>query len=325
MRRSVWRIAAVAVVLLLLAELGVRALSSRLPEPVTWYHPVAQVKVEQMDRIAASGPTIEVALVGTSQMAIAGDPLAFTAQVHGHPVTYNAAVLAGYPPANHRFILEEVVPRLKPRTVVYGLSSEDLQRGTEAPYDDATATSPTVWGALDRWASAHSALVAHRHDLRDPTVWAAVLNGGTEGQLPFYRQSVIGPLGGWKGRVEHACRPGEGGVPDPVPDPAVFVPDPVREQMIWSTVDALKAQGITVVVAIMPFPDCHMAWFNARQADLDGRRALAAGAAAHGVASIDVADELHADDLFGDPGHVNQAGAERYTTLLAEGMNRLAP
>jgi hypothetical protein len=70
--------------------------------------------------------------------------------------------------------------------------------------------------------------------------------------------------------------------------------------------------------------DC-TAWFNARQADLDGRRALAAGAAAHGVASIDVADDLHADDLFGDPGHVNQAGAERYTTLLAEGMNRLAP
>src|SRR2546429_543375 len=84
------RIVVVAVAMLLLGELGVRALGDRLPEPVTWYHPIAQVKVEQMEAISASGTSIDVVLAGTSQMAIGADPLLLSSLLAGHPSVYNA-------------------------------------------------------------------------------------------------------------------------------------------------------------------------------------------------------------------------------------------
>ena len=308
----------VAVAILLLGELGARALSDRLPEPLTWYHPVAQVKVEQMDALRAAGTSTDVVFAGTSQMAIGADPVRFTQLVATHPSTYNAALLAGYPAANRRFVLEEIVPRLHPRTIVYGVSSEDLQAGPEAPYDQALATEPGVLGSVDRWASSHSELIRHRHDLRDPTVLSYALtigNGG--GELEHYRSSVIGPAGSWNFPSATRCQP-VGGVQPVRPDtPATFTPDADRGGNVWATIDALRAQGIEVVLAVMPFADCYVDWFNRGASDAAGRAAIAEGGRQRGLRVIDVAAEVHQDDLFGDPGHLNAAGRQRYTELLA--------
>jgi hypothetical protein len=318
----VLRLGIAVLVTLLVAELSVRAIASRLPEPLTWYHPVAQIKVEQMEVLARSGARVEIVLAGTSQMAIAGDPLRFSQLVDGHPSTYNAALLAGYPSANHRFLPEEVVPRLHPKTIVYGLSSQDVQGGTEAPYDQALAVAPGVLGDLDRWLSQRSELVRHRQDLRDPSnLTYALTVGDGGGQLAFYRTSIIGADGGWKAEPVHSCRPGAEARSAPPETPLPFVPDEGRIATIWSTVDDLRASGVDVVIAVMPFADCYFHYNNAADNDRAGRELIARGARERGLLVVDVAADVHTDDLFLDPGHVNADGARRYTELLAAAVN----
>ena len=54
--RRLWLVVvATTLVVLVLAEVSVRVAADRLPEPFTWYHPVAQVKVGQMAQRAAEG------------------------------------------------------------------------------------------------------------------------------------------------------------------------------------------------------------------------------------------------------------------------------
>jgi len=320
------RLGIAVVATLLVGELGVRAISPRLPEPLTWYHPSAQIKVEQMDGLQARGTGFDVVFAGTSQMAIAGDPVLFSQLVDGHPSTYNAALLAGYPEANNRFVPEEIVPRLHPATIVYGVSSQDVQAGPEAPYDQALATEPGVLGAADRWMSERFALVRHRNDLRDPsTVAYAVTSGDGGGQLAFYRANVIGPLGGWKAEPVHSCRAVGG--PDVAPaapppsSPVAFLADERRLSTIWSTVDRLRAQGIDVVIAIMPFADCYFREPFTVDNDRAGRQLILQGARERGLLAVDVTEQVRDDALFLDPGHVNADGARHYTELLAAAFN----
>ncbi len=308
-------------VVVLVCEVGVRVMASRLPEPLLWYHPSAQIKIEQMDALAAAGTKVDVVLAGTSQMTMAVYPDEYAQLAAGHPVTYNAAVLAGYPSANHRYILEEILPRLHPKTVIYGVASEDFEPGPEAPYDEAPATEPGLLGSLGRWFSGRSELVDHRVDLRDPVVLSYAVSSDTGGgQLEHYRAAVVGPMGRWDDLGHLPCRTADGVVPTPPATPEVFVPDEGRIATVWSTVDAMRAQGIKVVIAVMPFADCYFDWFNRKASDAAGRARIAAGAAARGIPAIDVTADVHTNDLFGNTGHLNIDGAHRYTRLLAAAM-----
>src|SRR4051794_21054981 len=106
--RSVRRMAVMAVVLIVAAESCTPVSAARLPTPLTWFPPVAKVKADQMAGMQAGGTQVEVVLTGTSQMAEGADPVLFRQLADHHPPTYNAAILAGYPPANRRFVPEEV-------------------------------------------------------------------------------------------------------------------------------------------------------------------------------------------------------------------------
>lgn len=321
MGRVLRRLAAAAVLVVLLVEVALRAGSSRLPEPVTWYHPVAQVKVEQMARLASEGTVVDVALVGTSQMAQGVDPIRFRDLAAGRPVTYNAAIVAGYPLVNRRFVGEEVVPRLAPRTVVYGVSYLDWSAGDDPPYASARATSTTVWGSLDRWASEWSYLVRYRNDLRNPSGWRAVVSGTSHGRVEQARSRLVGEWGSWRAYLDGPCaaptdadlqtfaRAGGGDA---------FVPDAERVDAFWQTVEALRGRGTRVVVAVMPFPDCHFARDPGARGANDGfRRALAEQAAGRRVEVVDVSGEVTRDEWFSDQGHLDRVGAERFTALLA--------
>src|SRR5690606_22650862 len=133
-----------------------------------------------------AGTATDVAFVGTSQTAEGVDPVRFADRASGHPATYNAAVLAGYPAVSARFVPEEVLPRLDPDVVVFGLSPFDLTAGEEAPYDEAKATSPSWLAGLDRRLSAVSALVRYRTVLRDPAQWPSIV-AGTPGEVENIR------------------------------------------------------------------------------------------------------------------------------------------
>lgn len=324
------RVAVAAVVVLVLAELGVRATADRFPTPNTWYHPSAQVKVDQMQAIADAGQRRPVVVVGTSQMAMGVDPAVLSSALPGHPGTYNAALLAGYPPVTRRFVPEEVVPRLQPELVVLGVSHLDLQEGPEPPYDEALATSRSRWAAAERWLSQRSYLVRHREALRDLARWPSLVAGTTASLVERYRTAAIGPEGVWTYPREGSCRD-----PQPVePDDDLAIEraqpggeavgprpvDPERVAAVWEVVAGLEAQGIDVAVVLAPLPDCHFEVADDRAAWEAARSELAAGAEDHGATWIDVTDEVGDDGLYYDTGHLHEAGSARFSALLADAL-----
>lgn len=325
------RIVVAAVLVVVAADALVRLDEGRLPEPVTWYHPSAQVKVEQMADLQAAGERRPIVIAGTSQMAMGVDPAVLSDALPSRPGVYNAAVLAGYPVVTRRFVPEEVVPRLHPDVVVLGVSHLDLHVGPEPPYDDSPATSRSWWASAERWLADRSALVRHRALLRDPGSWPTVVQGTAGGEIELYRNEAIGADGVWRfprtGRCRDAAKGGADvderlAVERAVVDPDAPMPplDPQRIADVWATVERLEASGVSVVVAFAPLPDCQFETLANRERFEQVRVDLAAGARARGATWIDLTDEMTADELYYDRGHLNEDGSRRYSALLADAL-----
>jgi len=164
-----------ALIVLLFAETGARAVREGFPEPVEWYDANTQVKVEQMDRYQRRGRRADYVFAGTSMVFRGVSPLAFDRTSERHSFSYNAGMLAGMPPVQQRWILEEVEPRLRPRVLVYGLSSLDFQeRRYKYPvnaYESAPATRRGFMAAAHRFGARFLEIVRFRTELRDPSAW----------------------------------------------------------------------------------------------------------------------------------------------------------
>ena len=173
-----------ALIVLLFAETGARAVREAFPEPVEWYDANTQVKVEQMDRYQRKGRRADFVFAGTSMVFRGVAPLAFDRESEPHSFSYNAGVLAGMPPVQQRWILEEVEPRLKPRVLVYGLSSLDFQeRRYKYPvnaYEAAPATRRGFMAAAQRFGTRFLDIVRFRTELRDPSAWERVRSSRRE-------------------------------------------------------------------------------------------------------------------------------------------------
>lgn len=331
LRRGLARLALALVIVVVAAELFVRLDAHRLPEPMTWYHPSAQVKVEQMQAIADAGDARPVVVAGTSQMAMGVDPAVLSAELPTHPGVYNAAVLAGYPLVTRRFVPEEVVPRLRPDVVVLGVSHLDLHESAEPPYGDSLATSRSGWAVAERWFADRLFLVRYRALLREPGSWSTVLAGSAGGEVEFYRADVVGPEGVWRfprhGRCGQAAAgdatsDGRLAVEQGLVDPDAPMPplDPQRIADVWSTVEVLEASGVEVVVALAPLPDCQFQTDASRRRFAEVRGDLETGAAERGAAWIDLTEQMSDDDLYYDRGHLNEQGSARYSALLADAL-----
>jgi hypothetical protein len=164
-----------AIAVVLLAELEVRAFQGSLPEPVEWYDARAQVKIEQMERLRRKERRVDFVFAGTSMVLRGINPKVFDEASPERSASYNAGLLAGLPPIMERWVLEEVEPRLKPRVVVYGVSSIDFHaRRYKRPlqsYERAPATRKGLMASLQRLCARKLNLVRFRPILRDPQVW----------------------------------------------------------------------------------------------------------------------------------------------------------
>ncbi len=174
-------IAAMVLLVLALGEIGARAISPYLPEALLWSDNSTQVKVAQMDRLAAREGCVDIAFVGNSMTRDAVDPRTYTASDPQHRSAYNAALDAATPALLKRWTLEQVEPRLEPATVVLGLSSFDLNDNARiaASALDSYTTAPLsrsdLFGRLQAPLLEHSALFEYRNELRDPTeLWAGI-------------------------------------------------------------------------------------------------------------------------------------------------------
>ena len=128
----------------------------------------------------------DVVVAGNSMGRDAFDPARYGATDPAHPRAYNASLDAASPVLLEDWLPDEVVPRLHPSTVVMTLASLDFNRNGNATrsalaaYDTAALTTPGVVGSLQAWATRHSALFAHRHELRDPAAVPAAAIGPSD-------------------------------------------------------------------------------------------------------------------------------------------------
>lgn len=134
-------------------------------------------KVRQMDALGADGPT-DVVFAGSSQMLFAGDP-AMLKSLQVPWKAYNAALWGAPPVVNEHWLTEVVFPRLRPKTVVMGVSPLDfIEPVSDAAqtYFNSSAVRDDWLGKIERRLSNASALVRHRRDLRSPkSIYDAVV------------------------------------------------------------------------------------------------------------------------------------------------------
>ena len=318
-----------ALAVLFVSELGARFVDASLPEPVEWYDARAQIKVEQMDRLTRRADRADFVFIGTSMVFRGIVPQVFDAAgEESNTSSYNAALLAGMPPVMKRWTLEEVVPRLRPRVVVYGLSSLDFQgRRYEGPvraYENAPATRRGLMAGLQRVASKHLKLVRRRAEIRDPRKLdevrdALAREGREQGAVEKHRVTMNDR--GYQPKKWRAVNDEER--------------DRLRQRVlrgysisargtrdVAGLVAGLRARKIDVVLVDMPVPrrliPLHPGgWDDYRET----RRHIRNLAARLDVPLVDMARAMD-DSQFVDFTHLTEDGAEEFTRRLRERLAR---
>lgn len=156
------------IVVLMLAEGGARVIEPTAGAPVMeWYDANAQVRVEMMSHRKS-----DVVFVGTSMAWQAFVPEHFDAHASGQLTSFNAGLVGAVPVVTAPWLLDVVVPALKPEVVVWGVSSLDLSSSYgDKPADawnSASQSRSDVLGRVDRLLGTHSALLRIRSDVRRP-------------------------------------------------------------------------------------------------------------------------------------------------------------
>jgi hypothetical protein len=323
-RVAIAAVAAAAV--LVVMELGTRALAPYLTEPQLWGDDATTVKVVQMD--ARSGACTDVVLAGNSMGRDAFDPATFRAADPAHRSAYNASLDAASPELLERWVTDEVVPRLHPSTVVLTLASLDVNANSAAgraavrAYDDAVLSRPGATGKLEAAAVGDSDLVRYRSDLRQPSeVWDAL--GRARRGTPAPRLSadglpgVLGADGQGLSRrslhytgssVTKAFLTGQ-----LLNDYAVGSDQLAAEGRL---IDALRDHGTQVAVVVMPVTDDYRNLHPGGAAQADQFSADAKALAGDHHASFIDLERSAPVDQFADTHHLNGAGADAFSQAL---------
>jgi len=101
------------------AEVLARLAERRLPTYLLWHDQLTTGKWRQLQALRRE-PPVDVLLAGSSQMLFALDPTAFPGRA------YNCAIYRGIPTVMTEWLRDEVLPALRPRLVVWGVSVLDL-------------------------------------------------------------------------------------------------------------------------------------------------------------------------------------------------------
>ncbi len=162
----------VAIAVLVAVEATLHVAGARIGDPQFWYSPRAQQAAAAMERLHEAELAADLVLVGSSMVEfgfrseLLEDALPTVTRVG------NVGIPKGYTTVTRRWALEEVVPRLDPTRVVWGLTSLDFNAGRPTPalpqYEEARAGAPGFFGWLDRGMWSVSMISRYRDLLRGP-------------------------------------------------------------------------------------------------------------------------------------------------------------
>jgi hypothetical protein len=304
------------------ANLGVVAAERRLPSMDDYYDVRAHDVVHDMDRLHAAGVHSDAVLVGTSQMARGGVPRAIEAQT-GFKYIHNVALPGASTEVVKRWMLDEVVPRIHPRRVIWGVSSIDFNGGRPNPviakYDGARATRPGVLGTADRTLASMVPLARRRVELRAPIQLAEDLRAGKPPALQRDKRPIdklLGPMRTGTGkklqRAYTYLRRQQ---------LADFKATPPYVNAFTSTLRDLKAQGIETVVVIMPVPTLFRAAHPKGAAQYEAWKAMAIKAARDSGAKVLDLNHTEPDVDFPDYVHLTRPAALSWSTLLGQDLH----
>ncbi len=323
--RRTWaiRFGVAALAMVVLGELGARVALARSDAPVLRWHDFStQLKVEQMDERG----DVDLVVIGTSmaQQDIVPGVLADALADDGGPTEtiYNAALNGGVPVVMEPWLLDQVVPRLRPDVVVWGLSPLDMSLeygdATLEAYEDALQTRPGILAEVDRFVSRFSDLVAARAVLRNPD---QILGSGRDDNRRRLAEAEaeVGPDGE---RTNFASATGIGHAQEMARRITPFQLDRDDLAAIARTVDALRRDGIEVVFVELPVPDRFRRLYpggpEQQQLVTDTIAALGEALDVEVITSIGPTD----DSSFVDFTHLGPDAAVDFTRLLAEPLAR---
>jgi hypothetical protein len=324
-RRRTFAVMAICTSLLILAVEGfVRRIEPGLSSAGAW--PKGRI-ADQFDAVSryADGERIDVVFAGSSMMQKAIDPELYTDRTGLRSV--NAAL-----PASTNFMLEPwlinvVVPMLRPRVVVIGVASRDFNDNANGP-DRALASlvgSPGYQSRVahdwltraDRTASRFSALVRVRRSLREPSNVLRALRRprGPVRARPCPPKSP----GAERYRIDRTVRR----YPKTVLND--FSAGGIQTRALIDTIRGLKRRGIDVVLVELASSRDYADLHPHRERDLaEYRAALRRVVDTTRVGRVD-ATSLTSPRYFLDPIHLNCAGSRRFTSALAEHWDEVAP
>lgn len=243
---------------LVLAEAGLRVAEPRLEPPQAWPNASTQRLVRDMDTLNEAGEKVDLVLAGTSQTNTDLLPDVFEQELSGIHRAANVGLAAATTRVTRRWLLDQVVPRLRPQKVVWGVSSLDFNANrkpdTYALYTSTRGGRRDLAGRIDRRLARYSALVRHRALLARPGDFVADVRDGrpesdptpfdrlAKHRAPDTRDKSSRELRRVTGTVLHDYEIG------------------TREvEAFRATLERLHAQGIDVAVVLLPVPPAFIA------------------------------------------------------------------
>jgi hypothetical protein len=315
MRR--WAVAVVAT--LVLAEVTVRLVAGSLPPPAGWPSDEYPQKDDRMAELAGDGGA-GVAIVGSSVADVSIDPTALP-----HPRgAYNAGLAGATAWIVDVWTRRLVVPQLDPDVVVVAVSSRDLNDNGlgVSGRDESFRTSrggrhllgtESTADRVERWLAERSALVRYREVLRRPLeAWTGYEPPGRDAFGAITDEGLLTEV------LEHPYR-------DDDDTRTFFRTEPLRDFALGGEqqaaferlVTALVADGRRVIVVDVPVTEDYVEAHPAGSSDMAAYRAVVDRIVAAAGAEL-VRPGIWDEALFSDALHLNGAGVERLTALLAE-------
>jgi hypothetical protein len=312
---------AIAVAVIVVAELLVRIFAAHLAAPVTWSTPEAQVKAAQMRAVGSHGGSGGVVFLSSSVLDVGVDPATFAKAAGATVPVYNGS-LSGANMTMLRWWADRVVlPALRPRLVVIGLSSREVN--AKDPQAQAVAkqffASPavrelngteTAVQKAERYVGDVSDLFRYRASIRSPS---QVLH--QHAPIQVQKRFFTAPGGQEMALARQSFRTDEDAL-----FRTSFVKDWSVSRAELGTLAALigdlTARGIKVVLVDVPVTQDYINLHPDGEADYTTYRdALASVAARAGIPYLQGSAWSTTD--FADPLHLNQRGAQRLSTELS--------
>lgn len=351
-----WPEAALAVLVVLVgAEVGLRAIEDHLPRQTAGDTVEVELKYQQLRDLRAAGEPVDVVALGNSTLDAALDPAVFADVSRRFDAPFNAALLGAPLDAIRRWASDFVLEESQPDTAVLGLTPLDVPTvgifGVSKPaVADAFTRSldqlePSRLQRADEAVSEHSALVRRRALFRSPgELWRGLsdtvhdsdkefegagpvtLEDGTRGvrDRRTWQEELIAPRGGIRTYWGYEFDGTSDSRVSPIEQRALATSNVDRLQ-VGAVLDAIRDEGVEEIVVVIPPHDrtaleatgLDLAQFD-RLADQ-----LVDLSEAEGMAVLDLSRSQwdHAD--FFDPAHLSRGGSDRFSRWLARELDSL--